>query len=702
MINALKKSPFARLLIFYIGGIYLAMICGYGFWNLKITIAVSLLIVLFILFILVCRKPGFHTGWVSGILAILLIITMGFILMIIHVQAGDRIRTKGDFSGTALLEIREAVTETANSVKTIASVKKQYHKGKVETTRKKILLYLHKDSASLNLEPGDFLIAGIRTREIGPPANPYEFDYRRYLSVQSVYHQAYLSPQNWCRVDLKRKSFDALAYRMQKKLLGRYSEIGLNQTLYSILSALTLGYKSDLELHTKQIFAQAGVMHVMALSGFNVGIIAVVLAYILGFLRKFRGGEAVKFLVVILLIWVFVFVTGFSASVTRAAVMITFVLFGKLMHRKINAVNILAFSAFVILTFSPALISDVSFQLSFAAVFGIIVFYPLIYKALTVNNPVLNKLWQMFAISCAAQLATLPFTIYYFHQFPVYFWLTNLYVVPLVSFITCTAGVYLIFSFIPPLAFVIGKILSFLLHILYQGVSFTEVLPYALIDQISLSASQAVLLSIIILCLAMYLIFRRISFVYALLIIVLIFQGTLIKASVDRRNQRMLLVGNCKNMSLVNLVEGQESVILSRNSCSADDAVIKYALDNFWIHHGIKEHKFIAAGKDTFGYHPVWLGKNSLFEYQGKSVLILSDNHLMEYSTNHALTLDFLIITDGFTYDSKVLYKMVKPCIVVLDGSIGYKKGSMWKKTCEELNIDCWWVKEKGAYLVSL
>ncbi len=170
------------------------------------------------------------------------------------------------------------------------------------------------------------------------------------------------------------------------------------------------------------------------------------------------------------------------------------------------------------------MISDVSFQLSFAAVTGILVYQPLMNKLFTFKGSFVNKIWQLFTLSCAAQLATFPLTIFYFHQFPVYFWITNLYVVPLVSVIICISGGYLALAWITPAAFLTGKVLAVLLKVLLLSVTVVEKLPFSLISGMYINGIQAAILMVVFFLLAVIIQFKRAGLYPVLIMLVMVFE----------------------------------------------------------------------------------------------------------------------------------------------------------------------------------
>ena len=705
-----RKSPFARLLFFYAAGI-----CTAHFLKLESTISFlvlsgTIMALLIILVVKVNRHKSFHAGWLTGLLSAIILFMAGLINMDIRNQSAIRIGNKAETQGIYLLQIIDSPEIKDHIVKATARTKVGMCKGIWSEERYKVMLYLEKDSAALMLGPGDLLWVNILINNVPAPGNPGEFDYRGYLAAKDIYKQAYLKSGSWKKSwNCERKSLRLLAYHYQGNLLQTYQKIGLNKTLYSILAALTLGYRNDLEAHTKQAFSQAGVMHVMALSGFNVAIIALTLGYILGVFERSYAGKVFKTMAIILVIWLFAFVTGLSSSVNRAAVMISFVITGNLFSRHINTYNILFASAFILLAFSPALLTDVSFQLSFTAVLGIILYQPILYRLLVLKSLLADRTWKLFTVSCAAQLSTLPLTLFYFHQFPVYFWLTNLYVVPLVSVIICVAGVFLLVSAIHPFALVVGKILTVLMDGLYRAVSFTEMLPYALLENIHISVNQTIILAAMILFLGLFFIQRKSVLLWSSLALLSVFQLQNVAHNNATKNQHILLIGNLKGTSVLNLIYGREGVLLSDSTISIHDNKWQYALSGFWIDRCVTNHiRFLTNFKNarseigrlgnSFCEFP-WLGENLLIEYSDQRMVFLQDDKFYNYQPGSRLKVDLVIVSGKLKPDLDAVSKSLEMDLLILDSSVRKYQALLWNSACERLAIPCWNVSERGAYL---
>ena len=290
-----------------------------------------------------------------------------------------------------------------------------------------------------------------------PPLNPGEFDYRRYLETRQVYHQQYVHADQY-RVlgQAPANVLVALSGRAAEQLDGVFRHSLRARREYAIASALVLGLKDDVDLATRQAYAATGTTHIMAVSGLQVGLLFAALTWGLraaaGRVRGFRVWSA---LVGLAVIWSYAFLTGLSASVLRATVMFTFVIVGRAAGRQDAVFNTLAAAAFGLLVWNPFLVADVGFQLSFLAVLSIVYLQPRIARWFDVEayfyarrrpwqpRPVqwgwrgggwfLDKVWQAAALSLAAQVATFGLGLYYFHQFPFSFLISNLVAVPISS-----------------------------------------------------------------------------------------------------------------------------------------------------------------------------------------------------------------------------------------------------------------------------
>jgi hypothetical protein len=186
--------------------------------------------------------------------------------------------------------------------------------------------------------------------------------------------------------------------------------------------------------------------------------------------------------------------------------MISFSIIGKQINHQSNPYNLIAGSAFFLLIINPAYLFDIGFQLSYLAVLGIIYFYDAIYRLIYLKNKIADQIWMLIAVSIAAQLSTLPISLYYFHQFPNYFLLANLIAIPLSSIALYLGIALLALNPIPFIAKYIGLILSKCIALMGYILHKISIFPYALSYFHQIDSAAACLLMALLLCYSFYLI----------------------------------------------------------------------------------------------------------------------------------------------------------------------------------------------------
>jgi len=301
--------------------------------------------------------------------------------------------------------------------------------------------------------------------------------------------------------------------------------------------------------------------------------------------------------------------------------------------------------------------------------------------------------------------------LYYFHQFPVYFWLTNLYAVPLVSLIIIVAGVYLLVFSVYPLAMLVGKFLALLLEGLYQSVMLPEFLPFTVVEGISINEAQALLLFIMVFLLALIFIQKRNYLVPLFLLLLVVFQTTVTFHRVQINNQRIMLVGNLKGHTVLNLIAGRAGVLYGDSSLTMVDKRLNYALANFWIRHGVSgrlltptELKSTGTANQLPGLvclRSPWLGKNTLLSFERRRILLLQDNQFFTFNSDSRLKVDVAIVSGEVTPDQDGIARMLEPDLLILDSSVNRRHIIQWQNICKQLRIPCWDIAAKGAYLAS-
>lgn len=341
----------------------------------------------------------------------------------------------------------------------------------------KLKCYFYKDERSKGLRIGD----GLRIQSrIGGSLFVASWKWRK----------ARVSLEGLSRLERTRLFF----LKLRSRLLQRLAVEGQKDVSYAVVAAMVLGDKSALTKELRDVYAVTGASHVLALSGLHLGIIYTLLSLLI----VGRRWQMISQVLIVLCIWAFVFLVGMSTSVIRSATMFTVYALLSLGHRDKMTVNTLAFTAIVMLMFHPLSLYDVGFQMSFMAVFAILVLTPLMMRvfsmAYLLSHQTLRWIWSMVAVSCAAQIGVAPLIAYYFGRFSTYFLLTNLIVIPAATLILWLSPVVLVF---PSLAYLLLYIVKCLNTVLGQ----IAIWPGASIEALHPSVLQTVMIYVVIFCL---------------------------------------------------------------------------------------------------------------------------------------------------------------------------------------------------------
>jgi competence protein ComEC len=323
----------------------------------------------------------------------------------------------------------------------------------------KSILYIEGKKVT-SLSQNDFILTMTKFHPIANKNNPGEFNAINFWKTKGITHIGYLKEVDILEIKRFQDNWIDSQLAQLRNKLSQVLKNELNGSNLAIAQALILGDKSMLDQETRNSFGATGAMHVLAVSGLHIGIITQLLLYLFQFSSKLITRRNAVFITVLLL-WVYALLTGFSPSVVRAVFMFSVLILSQETGGNYAPINVLFFTAFILILFNPFVIYDIGFQLSYLAMLGIYSLYKPIAAWYITKNKILNYLWQGSAIGFAAQAMTVPLTLYYFHQFPNYFALTNLGIMG-ISTVAMGFGMGIfILHYIP----FIGKIASFILAI---------------------------------------------------------------------------------------------------------------------------------------------------------------------------------------------------------------------------------------------
>ena len=292
----------------------------------------------------------------------------------------------------------------------------------------------------------------------------------------------------------------------------------------ALCKALCIADKSDLTSTVKKDFSRAGASHILAVSGMHVGIIFTAISTLIGLISQSRKFSRIASIVAICFLWFYAFICGLQPSIVRACTMFTIPIIGKLLKRDSSSLNSLLFTAFCMVIYDYTNLFNIGFQLSFLAVAGILLFQEKIFNIFQLQNKILIWLWSLTSVSIAAQITTLPLTIYYFHNIPVLSLISNLFVVPLSTLLIYFSGGLILFNLtnVSNIISLILNKLSYYLNLFIEEISCT---PFATIENINISIFQVTTLYLIILITKYFLDSKKPVCVIWILSLIILFLG---------------------------------------------------------------------------------------------------------------------------------------------------------------------------------
>jgi competence protein ComEC len=364
--------------------------------------------------------------------------------------------------------------------------------------------------AFLSIPPGtallpavsDLLVVKGNLEQPGLPMNPEEFNYRRYLWNKGIVWTGYLPQGSYTVIQTRipEQNVKAWSFRVSAWADRQFRAHLKNDKSYGLVKAMLLGRRDDLRADQVDDYTTSGTVHILSVSGMHVAVIFFILSYLLGWLKKLKGGKYLYLLANTALLCFYALVTGLPPSVQRAALMCIVLVTAEVFSRKRNAMNTLAFSAFLILLIDPQALFDVGFQLSYAAMTGIFLLYKPLCSLYTPSYRLTKYIWEITALSLAAQLATFPLSLYYFHQFPVYFWLVNPFVITFTNALLPAALLLLILCLapLPSLQWAVGWFVDLLCRLTNVSVSIPGKLPGFLIENLYLDRPEVCMLYLVL------------------------------------------------------------------------------------------------------------------------------------------------------------------------------------------------------------
>lgn len=570
--------------------------------------------------------------------------------------------------------LKEKIKTTTKNLRYIAKVEKI--DGKNCTGQ--VLLNIKIPDQKFLLSIGNRLLVS----ETAAPAknyNPGGFNYRAYLERKNIYALIFTNPDKIKTLILPEKGIRYYASQIRERCIKTLEKKKFDDKELQLVNALLLGQQQDISPEILQDYQLAGAVHILSVSGLHVGFIMLFLEFSLKRLPKNRLRNIFRFVVITLGLWAFAIIAGLSPSVVRSTVMFTFLAVGNLLKRETNIFHTLLVSILLILIFEPGFLFDVGFQLSYSALFFIIWLQPWIVGLWSPTNKILNYFWQILAVSFAAQIGTLPLSLYYFHQFPGLFWLTNLIVLPAVAIIMGLGAVVLLFAvfrFVPD--FLVWP-LEKGIHWLNQVIHYIASLEDFIIRDVPLNFQVLIMAYVIVFSLFIWLQKPNYSRLMITGAFVIVIQGIFAFAQYREQAADKLLVLHFSKKTLIAEQKGNNLMLFSNQNDSLSQQ------ENLWLKNYRTEH-----------FNPKIENQKlkNFYYFKQKKILVIDSSKVCLHNCNPHL----LILVQSPKINLDRILQSISPKKVIADGSNSKRLISLWKTTCVKRKIPFHATVEKGFY----
>lgn len=546
----------------------------------------------------------------------------------------------------------------------------------------KILVNIKKDSATSQLQVDDHLEVKIVFSEIAEPLNLYGFNYKKYLQQQQIHHQIHGDNSQFLRLKKSNQSIKGIAANIREKITKALIQYGFKNDELAVVNALLLGQRQNLTSELQQSYIGAGAIHILAISGLHIGIILLILTSVFKPMHYFKHGKLAASIIIISILWMYAIIAGLSASVVRAVAMFTAIAIAMQVNRPSSTYKTLVISMFFLLLFNPYYFFEVGFQLSYLAVFSIVWIQPKLYHLWKPKFWILDNIWQLLTVSAAAQIGVLPLSLYYFHQFPGLFFVSNLVIIPVLGIVLTAGIVIIILSVLQIAPQLLVDVYIFVIHQMNKFISWVANQEYFIIQQISMSFLLMISLYSL-LFFALKWTEKKVFYRFALVLISVVFvQTVFIFEKYKAQSANEFIVFNESKASTVGKRNGNEI----RFDTSADS--LKTSA-NF------KMAYLVGAGLDEM--LPSEKIKN-LYSFKNETILIVDSLGIYKL---HSVKPTIVVLRQSPKINLERLLKYLNPKIIIADGSNYKSYLKNWEQTCLKNKTPFHNTLQKGAFVLN-
>lgn len=674
------QFPLMKITIWFILGI----VFSYSF-NPKPTTTFIITGIFFVPFILTLylSKRDFIQKIFFGFATYLLFFQIGSCTQVIHNEFYNEdnyihlIKNETDNHSVELV-LREKLKGTVSSNKYIGIVKRLDNKA----CSGKILVQIPKTQVNSRIQIGNTIQIMGKLLLNKKPLNPNQFDYGKYLNNKSIFAQIYANTNSIKISDKIEKNIWYYSDHLRNKIIANLEKNKFSKDELQVVCALILGQQQDISKDILKDYQYAGAIHILSVSGLHVGFILLFITFLLKPLPKNKLGNTTRLLSVIISLWGFAILAGLSPSVVRSVTMFSFVAVGMYLKRSTNIFHTLLVSMFLILFFQPSFLFDIGFQLSYLSLFFILWLQPLISKLWEPKNKIVTYFWEILTVSFAAQIGAFPLSIYYFHQFPGLFFITNLIIIPFLILIMGLGVLVMVlaaFNFVPMITM---KSLEFCIYFLNKIINWVASFEQFIIKDIPINWQT--LLCLYVLIIAVVILLKKPTYpkIIVTLFSLLLFQSMLLATRWGIQNQQEWIVFNCWKNTLFTERNGNKVTVYGNDSITykiASNTTLKSYL--------ISNNSTMVETKKI----------QNLYYFKDKKIMVIDSFGI--YSKE--IIPDIIILRQSPKINLERLIEINHPKLIVADAS-NYKTNiKLWKSICLKKKIPFHATAEKGFYSVN-
>ncbi|PJB11588.1 MAG: competence protein [Flavobacteriales bacterium CG_4_9_14_3_um_filter_40_17] len=612
---------------------------------------------------------------VFGIFSLVLFMLLGAWVYQLHQPKNQKPHyanyVKLDSLSTLVLEVAEELKPNAFENRYVMEV----HKIDYTSSFGKLLVSIPKNDS---IEPrlGQLFVMRTQLQLPSSARNPFQFDYQNYLKHQGIRYQARADSIHFLPTGLQKKSIFYSIVQLRKTLQHRLQQQNFSPDTYGVMNALLLGQRQDVSEEVNNDYIRAGAIHLLAVSGLHVGVILFLVLGVLSPLKRLRLGKWLVLLISIVSLWIYAALAGLSPSVVRAVCMFTAIALAMHFRQTTSTINVVFISMFILVLLKPNFVFEVGFQLSYLAVISIIYFNPFLNALWKPPIWIIQKAWDLITVSAAAQLGVMPLSLYYFHQFPGLFFLSNLFIIPFLGLILGTGIFVLIASFLGNLPLWIKNFYEILINSMNGVVAWVAKQEDFLIAGIHFDGWLLLGYAAMIVSLLYVILKRNFRVVFVFGISILLLQGIYIYKSNKQNRQSEFVIFHQSRKSLLCEVMGKNVRFFKEEPYEQNLSLIDYQV-------GMNLQK---VEMDSL---------RNVFRFRNQSILLIGQAGIYKIQDFYP---DVVILTQSPKLNLNRLIQTLHPKTIVADGSNYKYLVSLWRNTCKNEQITFHSTYEKGFF----